>query len=94
MTEAQATILDAACRLAMSQGWGAVTRDAVAREAGIGAGSVNVAWGTIDALRAAVMTWAIEWRHLEIIAAGLSDGMREAKRAPDALKRQALATML
>lgn len=53
------TVLEAALAVSKERGWQNLTRDGVAVRAGVGAGSVNNAYGTMDALRDAVMAHAV-----------------------------------
>ncbi len=87
-------ILNGALTVAQNDGWRAVTRDRVAEEAGVGAGSVNTVFGTIDALRGAVMHEAVQRQILPIIAQGLADRHPIARAAPVELKKRALDLML
>ncbi len=82
-------ILQAGLTLAERDGWGTLTRDAVARQAGVADGSVNHAFGTIDGLRSAVMAEAVARRIVSIVAAGLVAGHPAARDAPADLKRAA-----
>lgn len=83
------TILAAAIAIAERDGWGAITRDGVAKAAGVADGSVNHAFGTVEGLRDAVMTAAVERRIVSIVATGLVAGHSAARDAPDDLKREA-----
>jgi len=94
MTTAAEHILDAAYSIATEHGWNALTREAVANLAGIATGSVNVAWGTMDGLRAAVMQRAVERNHLPTIVVGLVQGYPEAQAAPRELQAKALASLI
>lgn len=52
-------VLEAAVDLAQERGFANITRDLVAERAGVAAGSVNNAYGNMDALRDAVMAHAV-----------------------------------
>jgi len=83
-------VLDAAVTLASAKGYRNVTRLDVAAQANVAAGSVNNAYGTMDALRDAVMAAAVERGLADIVSQGLADRHPAAVAAPDALKQQAL----
>ncbi len=57
------TVLEAALAVSKDKGWHALTRDGVAERAGVAAGSVNNAFGTMDGLRDAVMGYAVALVH-------------------------------
>lgn len=85
-----AQILDAAVAIASEHGWRSITRDRVAERAFVAQGSVNAHFGTIDALRDAVMQAAVERGLLDIVAAGLAEQHPAARAAPPEVKRAAL----
>lgn len=68
-----------------------LTRDAVAREAGVAAGMVNKCFGTVEGLRRAVIAEGVRIEDLGIVAQGLACGYEEARLAPEGLKTRALA---
>lgn len=72
------------------QGFAKLTRNGVADRAGVAFGSVNNAYGTMDALRDAVMATALERNLLDIIAQGLAVGHPVARSASAATKEAAL----
>lgn len=82
-------VLDGALAVAISLGFRAVTREAVAAAAGVSAGTVNHAFGTMDRLREEVMRQAVAREIPEIVAAGLAEGSPIARDAPAALKARA-----
>ncbi len=87
-------ILEAAVRVASSPGgWSKLTRETVARAAGCSDALVSVHFGTMTVLRRDIMRHAIRARCLPIIAQGVAAGDKRAVAAPDALKREALATL-
>jgi AcrR family transcriptional regulator len=94
MKTAAEHILDAAYSIATEHDWNALTREAVAALAGIATGSVNVAWGTMDNLRSAVMKRAVEQSHLPTIVIGLVQNYPEAHAAPRDLQAKALASLI
>lgn len=89
LAERKDAILAAAVEEAKEQGYQWITRDAVARRAGVGAGSVNVAFGTMRDLKRAVLRLAVDTRIVEIVAQGLADAHPIAKDAPSDLKQEA-----
>lgn len=86
-------VLQAAVELAQDKGYANITRDQVAERAGVAAGSVNNAYGNMDALRGAVMAHAVENALVDIVGQGLAAGHPAARNAPDDLKRDALAKL-
>lgn len=87
-------VLDAAIAIAAARGYQTLTRDNVATEAGVAAGSVNGAFGTMDALRDAVMAQAVEQGIVEIVGQGLALGHPFARAAPTDLKQRALQAIV
>lgn len=87
-------ILDVAYIMAQRDGFGTLTRDGVAAEAGVAMGSVNHHWVKMSALREAVMQRAVEEENLELIGQGMALGDSVAKSAPLELRTRALTTLL
>ena len=95
-------ILSAAMTIAKRDGFAALSRDGVAREAGCGAGTVNCHYNTMQQLRRAVIRHAVkeaanstdDKQLLAIVAQGLMSGESSAKKAPDNIKTAALATLM
>lgn len=87
-------ILEVAYTMAQRDGFGTLTRDGVAAEAGVAMGSVNHHWGKMSALREAVMQRAVEEENLELIGQGMALGDSVAKSAPLELRTRALKTLL
>jgi AcrR family transcriptional regulator len=87
------TILNAATLLAQRVGFGRLTREIVAAEAGVAVGSINHEFGTMDALRDEVMQVAVEHRHLGVVASGLAQRHPIACDAPEELKQEALTVL-
>ncbi|WPJ52138.1 hypothetical protein RCIP0045_00067 [Klebsiella phage RCIP0045] len=87
-------ILEVAYVMAQRDGFGSLTRDGVAAEAGVAMGSVNHHWGKMSALREAVMQRAVEEENLELIGQGMALGDSIAKSAPLELRTRALTTLL
>lgn len=86
--------LTAALDIATREGYSAMTRDGVAKQAGVAAGMVNHVWGSMDALRDAVMHAAVRRRVLPIIAHGLVTKHPAMDAADEMLKREALDSIL
>lgn len=84
------TIMAAAVELAARDGWRSLTRDGVAQAAGVAVGSVNHEFGTMGALRTAVMQDAIKNRRLDILAQGIADGHEAARNAPSEMREAAI----
>lgn len=87
-------ILEVAYTMAQRDGFGTLTRDGVAAEAGVAMGSVNHHWVKMSALREAVMQRAVEEENLELIGQGMALGDNIAKSAPLELRARALTTLL
>lgn len=90
----KAILLDAAYKLANDTGFDSLTRDNVARAAGMSSGMVNHRFVTMDGLRDEVMRTAIERTNLAIIGHGLAIRHPIALSAPEDIKRQALDALL
>jgi AcrR family transcriptional regulator len=86
-------ILEAGVALAGERGWRQFNRDDVAARAGVAAGSVNNAYGTMDGLHDAVMAEAVTRELPDIVAAGLAARHPVAIAAPQPLKDSALAQL-
>ena len=87
-------ILNAAMRVAESEGFGHMRRGRIAAEADVSTGLINFYYGTIDLLRDAVMHAAVERKSYIIVAAGLMSGHPAARDAPEAVKAAARATLI
>jgi len=87
-------ILNAAIKVAgRPGGWGKLTRDAVAKEAGCAEGLVSKYFGTMIAFRRSIMRAAIQARNLAVVAQGLAAGDTNAQKAPPELKAAAVETL-
>ena len=93
-TARKAEILSAALTVAGEVGYRHVSRDAIAARADCSPGLVSAYFGTMPALRRAVMSAAIARRDLTVLAQGLAAGDSKAKAAPEALKRAAVKALL
>ncbi len=86
-------ILEAAVDLAGQRGFRNFSRDDVAEAAGVSAGLVNHAFGTMDALHDEVMAQAVKRRLEGIVAQGLALAHPAAVAAPPDLKQAAVASL-
>lgn len=86
-------ILEAGVTLAAEKGFRKFSRTDVAARAGVAAGSVNNAYGTMDGLHDAVMAVAVERGLVAIVAGGLAERHPAACAAPSQLKESALASL-
>jgi AcrR family transcriptional regulator len=80
-------------RLAEHTGMASVTRANVAEAAKVSVGTVNNAFGTMDALRTEVMRQAVARSIPSIVAEGLAANSEIARGAPPDVKDAALATL-
>ena len=86
-------VLEAAIGIARAGGYNKITRDGVAAAAGVSAGCVNLAYGTVAQLRDEVMRFACDHEDLVILAQGLAHGHEIARSAPPSLRNRALASL-
>lgn len=86
-------ILGAAVELAAAGSYQHITREQVAERAGVATGSVNNAYGTMAALRDAVVAEAVAAEHLGIVGQALAAGHPAARAAPPGLKDSALRSL-
>lgn len=84
-------LLAVALRLAAADGWRALTRDGIARAAGVSYALVTVRLGTMDAIRRAVMRLAVKERCVAVVAEGLVAGDKHARKADAELRALAAA---
>lgn len=89
----ESVILDAALTFARLRGYRNITRAEVAKAAGVAEGTVNLAYGTMDELKAEVIRWAIRHEDAELVMQGLAAGDFNAKNASPSLKKRALAAL-
>ena len=82
-------ILEAAIAEADEKGFAAVRQAAVARRAGVAKGGVINAFGTMEALKTAIMEEAVARFMPKIVAAGLALGHPAAQKAPAGLRAAA-----
>lgn len=88
-----AAILEAGVALAQSIGWRKFNRNDVAAKAGVAAGSVNNAFGTMDGLHDAIMEQAVARSIATVVAAGLAEKHPTALAVPQSLRAAALGTL-
>jgi AcrR family transcriptional regulator len=88
-----AEILDAAVKLAKRIGFRKLTRDGVAKAASVSTGLVSTHFDGIEKLRDEVMRVAIRDEILPIVADGIANGNRLARRAPVALRQRAVQSL-
>ncbi len=86
-------ILLAGLKAAERLGFTNVRQADIAKEAECGFGTVTLRWGTMAQLRRAIMRQAVKQESLSVIATGLAIGDPNAKKAPEELKKKALATL-
>lgn len=86
----RAALLSAAIAEAGAVGYRNMTRDAIAKRAGLAVGSVNHEFGTIDKLRDAVMAEAVSAGHLDIVRQGIANADPIALGAPADMQNTAL----
>lgn len=86
-------ILDAALRVAAASGFAAMRQQDIATEAKCSYGTVSTHFTNMRTMRRAVMRAAIERKILLIIAQGLAAYDSDARKAPQALRKAALATL-
>lgn len=87
-------ILGAALDCALRDGYQWITRDDVARAAGVATGTVNTVYGSMRALKRAVLTAAVEKGIMEIVAQGLADRHEIVMAAPEDVRKAAAAHLL
>ena len=87
-------ILESATFVAKRDGFNNITRDAIAKKAGVSTGTVSQTFGTMIKLKRSVMRYAIQNELLEIIAAGLGIKDKTAMKIDIDLKQKALSTLL
>jgi len=89
----QVLILDAALRMSRLHGYQKVTRLDIAMAADCSEALVSQYFGTMVQVRRAVIRAAIKQGDLQILAQGLAARDGHAQKAPDELKRAAVATL-
>lgn len=92
--ERREIILKAAIELARRDGYNKITRDNIAKQAGMANGTVTLYFKTMTQLRRALMRAAIAGEVLEIIAQGLAHNDPHATKAPIELQRKAIDSLI
>jgi AcrR family transcriptional regulator len=87
-------ILSEGLKFAIENGWDNLTRDAFCTHMGIAAGSVNYHFGDMAGFRRAIMRKAVAKREVAIVADGIASKCKEARNAPESLKKLAIAHMM
>lgn len=88
--ERTAALLAAALQAALAHGWGKVTREQIAAQAGVSPALVSARLGTMDAMRRSVMRAAVRQRCLPVIAQGLVARNAHALAADAGLRQEAM----
>lgn len=91
--KSKTAILTAAVAVAEREGFGRMTRAAIADQAQCGDSTVSYFFSTMTQLRRDVMRHAVQNAVLKIVAEGLATGNTHAAKALPELKRRALATL-
>jgi len=84
-------ILDAAVTLSISDGYHKITREQIAAKCGISPALISNYFGTMINLRRDIVRHAIKCEIVEIIAQGLANADNHARKAPDSLRKAAVA---
>lgn len=87
-------ILAVALPLAEDEGYDNITRAQVGAAAGVSGPVLNYHFGTMSQFKHDLMAYAIKAESLSVVAQGLSKGDEQAKGAPKALRRKALASLM
>ena len=86
-------ILMAGLRAARRSGWGSLTREKIAREAGCSDALVSAYLGSMLKARRRIMRAAIEFKYLDLIAQGIVHGDPLCARISPILKHEALSSL-
>lgn len=92
--ERNASILDAALRMARLHGYQRITRADIAMAAECSEALVSSYLGTMIAVRRAVIRAAIKQKDLIVLAQALAAKDAHAQKAPENLRRAAVATLV
>lgn len=87
-------ILSVALKEAESVGFDNLTLMGVAEAAGLAHSTISKYFGTMAQLRADVMRRAVKTNNLKVIAQGLIKGDRQAKKATDEVRAEALKCLI
>ena len=86
-------ILDCALEEAKRVGYQQVDRSHISDRLGIARGLVNNYFGTLPQFRRAIMRYAIAQGCAQVVAQGLAARDPHARKAPEELKKAAIATL-
>lgn len=89
MTDRKTQIIDAAVSEAKVHGYRRITRAGIAARAGVSEALVSHHTGTMVSLKRDVMRAAIRDEILSIVAEGLADKDKQARKAPEHLRQAA-----
>jgi len=87
-------IMQCAMKLAEKHGYTKISSTLIAEAAGISHVSVIKYFGTMQQLRNDIMRKAVKTRNLKIVAQGLCAGDKQAKKADQSLKEEALKCLI
>ena len=93
-TDRQAEILYAALQAAEASHYTTITREDIAKRAGVSGSAVSYHFDNMDVLRAQLMRLAITREFLPVIAQGCVAGDQYALSAPEELRRRAINSVL
>ena len=91
--ERRSQILAASLILSASKGYTKVTREEIAEKADVAPSLVSDHFGTMAEFRRCIMRHAVEQGNVAVIAQGLAARDPHARKASDALKKQAAALL-
>ena len=89
----KAQILQVALALCETGNFARLTRDQIAKKAGIPASLITYHFGTMPSLRRAIMREAVRVECLPVIAQGLALRDAHALKAPEELRRRAVEAL-
>lgn len=89
----KAHILRVAVEMSKKDGYHKITRDNIARQAGVSMGLITRYFNTMVQLRRCIIRYAIANEIVVIIAQGLADGDVHARKAPPELKAEAVSLL-
>lgn len=87
-------VLSLALRLAATRGYNRITRDQVAKAAGVTGPALTYHFGSMGQFRRQLMRLAVSEGCLAVVAQGLAAGDPQALKAPESLRRRAVEAML
>lgn len=87
-------LLAAALPLAAERGYTRVTRNDIAQRAGVSGPVIHYHFGTMAQFQRELMRYAVLKENLAVVAQGLAAGDKQAKKAPEVIRRRALDSLL